>query len=120
MNWGAKYCQKYMVPQFNDALDSDGKVLVNRLNACLRKNLNKYYMGSKSIRCKRLYDEAFEIQAKCYEENIDNFCKGFSQNISLFMQSIEITDFMNFHLVKMIRNLATKCDPPIDLMSFVG
>ena len=120
MNWGYKYCTRYADQEFIDKFTAVGKQMLAHVNKCLPKAFQKFYKSKKPIKCKKLNQEAFDAQGKCYVEVQDMFCVAFPENMNLFMNVLDTKDLLNFDSLKMIRETAEKCDPKIDLMSLVG
>jgi hypothetical protein len=119
MNWGYKYCRRYADPEFVAKFTESGKVLLEHVNKCLPKHLERFYKAKKLLRCKKLNQDAFDVQGKCYQDAQKLFCKAFPDNKDLFMKVLDPADVMNMDSVNMIRKTADKCQPKIDLMSLI-
>lgn len=121
MNWGYKYCRRYADPEFTSKFTDRGKVLLEHINKCLPKQLEKFYKTKKSLNCKRLYNQAFEVQHKCYAEKQKDFCVAFPENKELFIKVLDQSDFLNFDSISMIKKSVEKCEPKINLSDmFMG
>jgi hypothetical protein len=120
LNWGYKYCRRYADPEFTDKFTANGRAILQHINKCLPNSLKKFYMAKRSIKCKKLNQEAFEAQGKCYSQVQKEFCVGFPENKDHFMNVLDQKDFINMESIKMIRDTADKCEPKIDLYSLMG
>lgn len=119
MNWGYKYCRRYANPTFIANFTQTGKELLDAVNKCLPKKFEKFYRKT-TCRCRRLFNEAFDEQAKCYLEIKDKFCKGFNENKILFVKVLDYADIMMPDAISMIKKAASGCKPKIDLLSMIS
>jgi len=119
MNWGFKYCQRYADESFRAKFTPSGIQLLDHINECLPNRLARFYKTRRSMKCKRLSHKAFRAQGQCYAQAQELFCKAFPENTDLFINVLDPADFMNFDSIRMIRETANKCSPPIDLFSLV-
>lgn len=120
MNWGYKYCRRYADQTFIDRFTPLGKKLLDHVNKCLPKHIEKFYKSKRPLKCKKLNVDAFEVQGKCYQEVQDLFCQAFPENKELFIEVLDHSDFINMDSISMIRRTAEKCNPPIDFLSMMG
>ncbi len=120
MNWGYKYCRRYADPEFTSKFTDRGKKLLDHVNKCLPRQLEKFYKTKKSINCKRLYTQAFDAQHKCYAEKQKDFCVAFPDNKELFIKVLDQSDFLNFDSISMIRKSVEKCEPKINLSDLLN
>ena len=120
MNWGYKYCRRYANPDFIARFTDLGKQLLEHVNKCLPKHLERFYKVKKPMKCNKLSQDAFEAQGKCYQDQQSLFCKAFPENKDLFIEVLDHRDFINMNSVSMIRKTAEKCVPKIDLISLIG
>ena len=120
INWGYKYCRRYADQTFIDKFTEDGKKLLEHVNKCLPKNFEKFYKSKRSLRCKKLSQDAFLAQGKCYQEAQELFCKAFPENKELFIKVLDQSDFINLDSISMIRKTAEKCNPKIDFFSLMS
>ena len=120
MNWGYKYCRRYADPEFTSKFTDRGKQLLDHINKCLPKQLEKFYKSKKSINCKRLYSQAFDAQHRCYAEKQKDFCVAFPDNKELFIKVLDQSDFLNFDSISMIRKSVEKCEPKINLSDLLS
>lgn len=118
MNWGYKYCRRYADPKFIANFTQTGKELLDSVNRCLPKKFEKFYRKTQ-CRCRRLFNEAFDEQSKCYIEIKEKFCKGFSENKILFVKVLDYADLMTPDAISMIKKAASGCKPKIDLLSIL-
>ena len=118
MNWGYKYCRRYADPKFIANFTKTGQELLDAVNKCLPKKFERFYRKT-ACRCRRLFNEAFDEQAKCYIEVKEKFCKGFSENKILFVKVLDYADLMTQDAMSMIKKATAKCNPKIDLLSIV-
>ena len=93
--------------------------MLEHLNRCLPKFLEKHYKSTKPIGCERLSSLALNAQGKCYMENLKLFCTGFPENKDQFIKVLDQSDFLNFESISMISRVADKCNPKLDLASFI-
>jgi hypothetical protein len=119
MNWGYKYCRRYADPTFYSKFNADGQKLLNHINKCLPKAFAKFYKTRKTQNCKRLQTEAFTEQGKCYSKVQKLFCSAFPKNKKLFVEVLDQTDFFNMESVSMLKKIAEKCTPKIDLAAMM-
>ena len=108
MNWGYKYCRRYANSEFTAKFNEDGKKLLEHVNKCLPKHFEKFYKSKRSLRCKKLSQDAFEAQGRCYQEVQSLFCKAFPENKELFIQVLDNHDFVNLDSISMIRKTADR------------
>lgn len=120
MNWGYKYCRRYADPEFIEKFTDIGKKLLEHVNKCLPKHFEKFYRSKRMVRCKKLNQEAFEAQGKCYTEIQNDFCKAFVDNKDLFIKVLDYNDLMNLESISMIRKATEKCNPKIDFFFLIG
>ena len=120
LNWGYKYCRRYADPEFINKFTPDGKKLLDHINNCLPKSLEKFYKAKRSIKCKKLNGDAFEAQGKCYAQAQKEFCKGFPENKKHFLDVLDQKDFMNMDSIRMIKETADRCNPKINLYELIG
>ncbi len=119
MNWGFKYCVRYSNSEFIKKFTQKGKLLLDHLTECLPKFLEKYYKSTRALNCDRLSTLAFKAQGKCYMEKLELFCVAFPENKDLFIKVLDQNDFLNFDSISMISKVADKCNPKLDLASFI-
>ena len=120
MNWGYKYCRRYADQDFTNKFTKEGKQMLDHVNKCLPKHFEKLYKSKRPVRCKKLMQEAFDIQGKCYSEVQKLFCKAFPDNKELFIKVLDQNDLMNMDSFGMIQRTADKCEPKIDFFSILG
>jgi hypothetical protein len=120
MNWGYKYCRRYADPKFVARFTAHGRKLLEHVNRCLPKHFEKMYKSKRPLRCKKLSQEAFEAQGKCYQEEQALFCTAFPQNKELFIEVLDHNDFANLDSISMIRKTAEKCEPKIDFLKMMS
>ena len=93
--------------------------MLEYLKECLPKFLGKHYKSNKSMNCNRLSLLAFKAQGKCYSDILEIFCVAFPENKDLFIKVLDKSDFLNFDSINMISKVADKCNPKLDLSSFI-
>lgn len=120
MNWGYKYCRRYADSKFIEKFTPTGKKLLEHVNKCLPKQFEKNYKSKRPIRCKKLNNEAFSAQTKCYTDIQKDFCTGFVENKMLFVQVLDNSDLINMESISMIKKASEKCTPKIDLLGLMS
>lgn len=113
-NWGYKYCSRYADPTFSGSFTPSGQKLLTHVNSCLPKSMKRAYKRGFQ-NCKRLQQEAFRAQGKCYARVQKLFCKAFPENSDKFTAVLDQSDFFNMDSVRMIKDTADRCEPKIDL-----
>jgi hypothetical protein len=119
MNWGYKYCRRYADQTFVNKFTPEGKKLLEHVNKCLPSHFEKMYKSKRPLRCKKLSQDAFNAQGKCYQSVQSLFCKAFPANKDLFIQVLDQSDFINMDSITMIKKTADKCNPKIDFSSLL-
>ena len=100
-------------------LNLKGKLMLDHLNKCLPRFLEKNYKSSKALNCNKLGTTAFKAQGRCYLEILDIFCTAFPENKELLVKVLDRGDFLNLDSINMISKVADKCNPKLDLTSFM-
>jgi len=118
-NFGLKYCVRYTSPKFLEKVDADAAEFALKSTDCTLASFEKLYPSTRSMRCKRLFENSFEVQTKCYSKYQNLFCAAFTRNVQHFLKVIDNNDLMNPSLMGMMKQLGSKCDPPVDIMQFI-
>ncbi len=71
------------------------------------------------MKCKRLNDNLFEAQNKCYMDIHERHCQSFQENANLFLNSIDYEDINDRALIELIKKSVSNCKPKIDLFSII-
>ncbi len=119
LNWGFKYCKKFSNELFSKSFTQNGTKVIDHINKCLPNSIKKLYVKNRALNCKTLHDNAFKFQQKCYEMIQNDFCIGFSENKRNFLKIIDNRDLSNLASILMMKNIISKCNPPIDFMGLL-